>query len=100
MNNTHNVKLISSDNFYYEIPEEVAIQSKVLKTLLNTNYPFVEGTERTFSLPITALRLERVIEYLRYKEKYSNVENEDIPDFPITSDEALDLLEISAYLKI
>lgn len=97
---SQNVKLISSDNFFYEIPEEVALQSNLLKTMLNTNYPFVEGVERTFSLPISAIRLERVIEYLKYKEKYSKADNEDIPDFPIACEEALDLLEISAYLKI
>lgn len=93
------VKLVSSDNIYYEICESTAIQSQLFRTLLNSNYPFIEGKERTFCLPIHSKRLDRVIEYLKYKEKYNN-KLEEVPEFPVSGDEAVDLLEISAYLKI
>lgn len=93
------VKLVSSDNVYFKISESTAIQSVLFQTLLNKDHLFIEGKERTFSLPINSRRLRRVIEYLEFKERYSS-NLDEVPEFPVTGEEAIDLLEISAYLKI
>lgn len=98
------VTLISSDGKQFIISEKVACQSKLIRKLLNKDLPFIESKERTFSFPIESKRLARVIEYMKYKESYENnnetCTEENIKEFEITAEEASQLLEISAYLKI
>ncbi|ELA46490.1 hypothetical protein VCUG_02034 [Vavraia culicis subsp. floridensis] len=94
------VTLISSDNKKFEVPEYIANESKTLRIFFDRSRPFVEAIERKVLLPIKSKLLMRAIEYLEYKHQYKDKKIYEIPEFPIHDDEALDLLDVSVYLKI
>lgn len=93
------VKLVSSDGKIYEIEEDVAFQSELLKKLLNKDMPFVEAKERTFALPIRSTFLSRVIQFMEHKRKFSDAIIE-ASDFSVSDEEAMALLDIATYLKL
>jgi hypothetical protein len=89
------IKLISSDNVEYIVKKEVAILSKTLNALINTNPNFIENTAKSLSLPIKSKYLARIIEFLEFKFMDKNVD-----DFEIRDDETVDLLDAAAYLRM
>ncbi|ELQ76938.1 RNA polymerase II transcription elongation factor Elongin/SIII, subunit elongin C [Trachipleistophora hominis] len=94
------VTLISSDNKKYEIPEHIANESKTLRVFFDSNRPFIEAIERKVVLPMNSKLLIRAIEYMKYKYQYRGKKAHEAPEFHITDEEALDLLDASVYLKI
>ncbi|KAF7684250.1 Elongin-C [Astathelohania contejeani] len=96
---TPKVRLISSDHQEFFIDEEIANYSRTLKTFFCRDNPFIETQTRTMFLPMDARILKRVIEFLNYKHAYNN-DAVNAPEFPIEDEEAVDLLDASAYLGI
>ena len=93
------VTLRSYEGREFVIDEELAKFSSVLSVLLDRNSPFEESLTRIVELPIKSSVLERVVSYLKYRQKYSRL-NGPAPDFEISEEESLDLLSVSFYLKI
>lgn len=95
---TDTVTLISSDNREFTVSEEVANESETLRMFFDRNKPFVEAAERRARLPIRAALLRRAIEYMEYKHK--NEKRRGMQEFIISDEETLDLLDVSAYLRL
>lgn len=94
------VTLISVDNQEFKVVEDIANESQILRVFFDRNGPFIEAIEREVVLPIQASLLKRAIEYMEYRFNHKNKKTDEEPEFPITDEEALDLLEVSVYLKI
>eukprot|EP00158_Paraphelidium_tribonemae_P000469 Partr_v1_DN22462_c0_g1_i4_m32231 putative Transcription elongation factor B (SIII), polypeptide 1 (15kDa, elongin C) len=88
------VKLISSDGFEFIIPRSCALASGTLRSMLSSPGLFAESIANEIHLrEFKAVVLEKVVQYLIYKTKYS-VSNDnaipmDIPDFPIEPEIAM-----------
>lgn len=93
------VHLKSSDGRTFYIPEVIAEQSKTLATFLDRKNPFIEAYTKQIRLPMSGKVLKRAIEYMKYKFKYKNMVR-SAPEFVIRDEEALDLLDVSSYLKL
>eukprot|EP01114_Cavostelium_apophysatum_P008227 TRINITY_DN2057_c0_g1_i1.p1 TRINITY_DN2057_c0_g1~~TRINITY_DN2057_c0_g1_i1.p1 ORF type:complete len:103 (-),score=29.14 TRINITY_DN2057_c0_g1_i1:81-389(-) len=92
------VKLISAENHEFIIDRKAAIVSGTIKSMLSGPGTFAEQelgeiNFREISTPI----LEKVSQYFYYKLKYTNSTNE-IPDFPIEPEIALELLMAANFL--
>eukprot|EP00922_Rhytidocystis_sp_ex-Travisia-forbesii_P026600 GHVS01038927.1.p5 GENE.GHVS01038927.1~~GHVS01038927.1.p5 ORF type:complete len:115 (+),score=17.62 GHVS01038927.1:126-470(+) len=96
-----NVKLISSDGTEFVIAKSIAFESDVIKNMCQGSH-FVEGRNKEVRFSnITAALLEKVIDYLEYKHKHEHTQDgAALPEFPIPSDMALDLLLTANYLGI
>lgn len=92
------VVLICSTGEEMEVPRHILCQSKVLEVILSDPV-FSEAVTGRVHLPITRKAMERVVQYLQYKKRYHEKEG-DIEDFVIEEQETLDLLEVSAFLRI
>ncbi|KAM0676683.1 elongin C [Binucleata daphniae] len=99
MHTIQNVKLVSSDGVVFEIEQEVADQSELLRTFLDKDLPFIESKERTFALPIRSTFLSRVIQFMEHKRKYNDAIIE-ASDFSVSDEEAMALLDVATYLKL
>ncbi|KAM0687769.1 elongin C [Conglomerata obtusa] len=93
------VKLISCDNMVYEISEEAAFQSGLLKSFLNPKLPFTEAKERTFVLPIRNKALLRIIDFMEHRCKWKG-DTAEQQEFVIDDEEALLMVDIATYLKL
>eukprot|EP01111_Echinosteliopsis_oligospora_P018701 TRINITY_DN871_c0_g1_i1.p1 TRINITY_DN871_c0_g1~~TRINITY_DN871_c0_g1_i1.p1 ORF type:complete len:104 (-),score=28.36 TRINITY_DN871_c0_g1_i1:196-507(-) len=92
------VKLISADGHEFIVAKKCALVSGTIKSMLSGPGAFTEQQSgeisfREISTPI----LEKVIEYFYYKIKYTNTTNE-IPEFPIPPEIALELLMAANFL--
>lgn len=92
------VKLVSSDNAEFFLDYAVAIQSQTLRSFFSRPSMFTESLSREVALPVKALYLRRVVEFLEFRR--SSDPNKDPGEFRIEDDETLELLDIAAYLKI
>ena len=97
------VTLVSEDDFRFILDYRCAISSGTIKTMLSTSEGggFAEAQSNTVSLQIRGEVLEKVIEYLMWKTKYSDASSTvDIPDFQnrIPPEIALELLMAADFL--
>ena len=92
------VKVISSDSKEFFLDYEVASQSQILKAFFGSPSMFKESVSRTIVLPIKAKYLKKAIDFLEYKRSFDP--SKDHEEFKIEDTEALDILDIAAYLKI
>ncbi|KAJ1569671.1 hypothetical protein HK405_009808 [Cladochytrium tenue] len=86
------VKLVSADGFEFVIDRQSAMASRTIKNMLSNPGQFTESIRNEINFPdVKAVILEAVCKYLYYKVRYTN-STEEIPDFPIDHDIALELL--------
>ncbi|RKP25523.1 RNA polymerase II transcription elongation factor [Syncephalis pseudoplumigaleata] len=92
------VRLVSADGKVFTVKREAAMCSGTIKNMLSSEAYFMESTNNEISFPeIKSEILQQVCEYLEYKHKYSN-HTENIPEFHIDVENALELLMAADYL--
>lgn len=94
------VTLISNDQNEIQISREAALVSSTLKAMLEG--PFKESAGR-IELPTFDSRvLQKVVEYLEYNLQYRDADGEieDVPEFEIPTEMALELLLAADYLGV
>ncbi|KAF0717323.1 Aste57867_2354 [Aphanomyces stellatus] len=89
------VKLISAEGHEFYIARKCAMVSGTIKAMLTGHFSESKGEIRFPD--IGASVLEKVIQYMYYKKRYSN-SNARIPDFAIEPEIALELLMAANYL--
>lgn len=92
------ILLICSSREEALVPYAILSESTVLKTIVDTPV-FKEARDNAIFLPISYLGLKRIVEYLWYKHNYHK-NNGEVGDFKIEDSETLDLLEVSAFLRL
>ncbi|GAA5887109.1 hypothetical protein JCM16303_007137 [Sporobolomyces ruberrimus] len=93
------VTLISDDGFRFVLPKSAAMGSGLVQDALTSD--FAEASSNKVELPEQRPEIvEKVAEYLMYKEKYSH-SKENVPDFKdrVKPETALELLMISDYMN-
>ena len=91
------VKLISMENHEFILEKRVACHSKTIKTMFDGNFSEAKKGEARFPEISTPI-LEKVIQYLHYRDKYTN-SIEPIPEFHIEPDIVTDLMIASNFLE-
>ncbi|KAL3908301.1 MAG: hypothetical protein SGARI_003127, partial [Bacillariaceae sp.] len=85
------VKLVSAEGFEYYMDKQVAMAgSSTIRTMLEGQFREAQLNEISFP-DIAGYTLERVVRYLHYKAKFTNVASR-IPEFLIEPEYALELL--------
>lgn len=94
------VTLIASDRSEVQLSREAASVSSTLKSMLEG--PFKESDGRIELLTFDSRVLQKVAEYLEYNWQYRDADNdiEDVPEFEIPTEMALELLLAADYLGI
>lgn len=89
------IKVISADNHEFLVDRETAMGSKTIKTMLSGSFQESEGIVRfpEINTPI----LERVMQYLHYRRKHL-ASTTPIPEFDVSSEEALELIMAANFL--
>lgn len=91
------ITLVSSDGFEFIIRKKAAMVSGTLKNMLSST--FRETEERKIKLQeMDGRLLGKVVEYLYYNLKYRG--DDDIPEFNIPTEMALELLVASDFLDV
>ncbi|KAJ3555213.1 hypothetical protein NM688_g2699 [Phlebia brevispora] len=96
------IRLVSSDGFSYLVKRKVAMGSGTLKNMLSAESSFAESASNTCPVNERAIVVEKLSEYMQYKNAYENVPaKEDIPDFQtrIPPEVALELLVAADYYE-
>lgn len=92
------IRLISQDGHEFIIKRDYALISVTIKAMLDGPGNFQEHESNKVNFrEIPSHVLEKVCQYFIYKVKYTNSSNE-IPDFPIAPEIALELLMASNFL--
>eukprot|EP00924_Labyrinthula_sp_SR-Ha-C_P000861 snap_masked-scaffold_7-processed-gene-6.22-mRNA-1 protein AED:0.07 eAED:0.07 QI:0/-1/0/1/-1/1/1/0/101 len=90
------IKLISAEGDEFEIERTAAYASSTIKAMIESD--FREGKENEIKFPdISAKILGKVIEYMKYKEKYKLSETIP-PEFPLEKESCLELLMVANFL--
>ncbi|GMM38879.1 elongin C [Saccharomycopsis crataegensis] len=93
------VKLVSSDGFEFIILRELAEISPTLASMLDESFEFKESKLNKIVLrEMDSFLLEKVVDYLYYHKKFSD--KDDVPDFEIPTEMALELLVAADFLNI
>eukprot|EP01035_Chromulina_nebulosa_P018860 gene18860-24645_t len=92
---TSMVKLISAEGHEFFIDRRCALLSGTIKQMLTSQFAENRGEVRFPEIP--GMILEKVIQYLHYKVRYTNSVMR-IPEFDIEPEIALELLLASNYL--
>ncbi|CAL1128400.1 unnamed protein product [Cladocopium goreaui] len=93
------LRLISADGHEFFLDRRIAYECDTFKKMVEKE-GFKEGQTNEIQLPtITGKLLEKVIEYLYFKYKYTDAKV-PIPEFPIDDDVVLDLLLVANYLNL
>lgn len=94
------VTLVSSDEQEHIISREAAMVSPTLRVMLEG--PFKEKSGRVELPTIEGNVLAKVVDYLQYnlEYKFANKDQEDIPEFEIPTEMALELLLAADYLNV
>lgn len=94
------VTLISREKDEFPISREAALVSPTLRTMLEG--PFKEKGGHIELSSIDSTVLKKVVEYLEYNLEYKGVdeEQEQIPEFEIPTEMALELLLAADYLNV
>eukprot|EP00401_Gymnodinium_catenatum_P011418 CAMPEP_0117525714 /NCGR_PEP_ID=MMETSP0784-20121206/35914_1 /TAXON_ID=39447 /ORGANISM="" /LENGTH=119 /DNA_ID=CAMNT_0005321923 /DNA_START=76 /DNA_END=435 /DNA_ORIENTATION=+ len=97
------LRIVSADNHVFYLDRRIAYECDTFKKMVEQG--FKEGQEDEIPLPtVTGKLLEKVIEYLYYKYKYTDAKV-TIPEFEIDdgtggNEFVLDLLLVSNYLML
>ena len=91
------VKLVSSDEKAFFLNYDVAVQSKHLRSQLESE--FKEGVTFTINLDLPSGTLETVVKYLHYRIINADLEVDDRGEFELEPDEALNVLNAAIYLQ-
>jgi elongin-C len=93
---SHNmIKLKSAEGHEFFIDKRCAMVSGTIKSMLSGQFAESRGE---ISFPeIPAVVMERLIQYLYYKVRYTN-SSQRIADFPIDPEMSLELLIAAGYL--
>eukprot|EP00035_Acanthoeca_spectabilis_P020895 m.435133 g.435133 ORF g.435133 m.435133 type:complete len:112 (+) comp17815_c0_seq1:41-376(+) len=92
------VTLVSNDDFKFIVSRKAALESGTVKNMLSGPAMFDEEDQNEVSFrEIPSHVLERVCSYFYYKMRYTN-SNQEIPEFAIAPDEALELLMAANFL--
>ncbi|GAA6060178.1 hypothetical protein JCM10212_005179 [Sporobolomyces blumeae] len=91
------VTLVSDQGFRFILPRSAALGAEMVKDSLEGD--FREASSNVVSLGERAEVLEKVVEYLMYKDKYTN-SKDNVPDFKdrVKPEIALELLMASDYM--
>eukprot|EP00919_Chromeraceae_sp_WS-2016_P015698 GHVR01037165.1.p1 GENE.GHVR01037165.1~~GHVR01037165.1.p1 ORF type:complete len:125 (+),score=13.93 GHVR01037165.1:27-401(+) len=93
------LKLTSGDAHEFFCDKEIAMQCEVIKTMHAEELE--EGRNGSVTFPqIDGRLLEKVIEYLYWKFKYTDCQKQPIPEFDIDDDIVLDLLRLAEFLGL
>lgn len=94
------VTLVSGDQEEVTISREAASVSSTLKAMLDGS--FAEKSERIELPTLDSRVLQKVGEYLEYNLQYADADKEvdDMPEFEIPTEMALELLLAADYLNI
>mmetsp|Transcript_58483 Transcript_58483/g.187867 ORF Transcript_58483/g.187867 Transcript_58483/m.187867 type:complete len:116 (+) Transcript_58483:144-491(+) len=93
------LRLVSADGHRFYLDRRIAYECDTFRKMVEQE-GFKEGQTKDINLPtITGKLLEKVIEYLYYKYKYTD-SKVTIPEFPIDDDVVLDLLLVANYLNL
>jgi len=86
----------SGDDHEFYLPKKIACVSKTIETSLSG--AFQESSSNSVRLQeINSIILEKVIQYLHYKSKYTN-STQPIPEFPIEPEIVTELLMAANFL--
>mmetsp|Transcript_59286 Transcript_59286/g.163977 ORF Transcript_59286/g.163977 Transcript_59286/m.163977 type:complete len:114 (-) Transcript_59286:205-546(-) len=93
------IKLVSADGHHFFLDRRIAYECDTFRKMVEQDTSR-EGQTKEIHLPkITGKLLEKVIEYLYYKYKYTD-SKVAIPEFPIDDDVVLDLLLVANDLNL
>lgn len=93
------ITLVSADDFEYVLPREACYASPMLKRTINPDGGFLESRTGVVRMEdMSAVILEKVVEYLLYWYRYQD--KEDVPDMEIPVDMCLELLTAADYLQL
>eukprot|EP00611_Tribonema_gayanum_P019628 TRINITY_DN3439_c1_g1_i1.p1 TRINITY_DN3439_c1_g1~~TRINITY_DN3439_c1_g1_i1.p1 ORF type:complete len:103 (+),score=49.27 TRINITY_DN3439_c1_g1_i1:280-588(+) len=89
------VKLVSAEGAEFWVDRKCALVSGTIKAMLGGNFAESRG-EITF-VEIRTPVLEKVIQYMHYKVRYTNSKTK-VPEMPIAPEMALELLMAANFL--
>jgi transcription elongation factor B subunit 1 len=89
------IKLISAEGHEFYIHKKCAMVSGTIRTMLRGQFAESRGEIRFPEIP--GIILERVVQYLYYKVRYTN-SSQRVPAFNIEPEMSLELLMASNYL--
>lgn len=93
------VTLVSAEGVEFELDRKVAMQSKAIAIFLDPTLGFRESqTNRIVCHDIPARLLQRVIDYLKYRQEYEH--NDNYPEFHISNEEAVDVLLVADFFEV
>ncbi|GBG31385.1 Elongin-C [Hondaea fermentalgiana] len=90
------VKLISAEGHEFFLDKEVAMIATTISAMLTGNFSESKGEIRFPE--ISTKVLEKVVQYLHYKQKYTN-SSQPIPEFDIDPEMVADLLMAANFLN-
>ena len=92
------VQIVSCDGHEFFLDRKIAFECEVLKKMYDSSLQ--EGQEGKITMQnVTGRILEKVLEYLYYKFKYTDCQG-PIPEFQIDDEVVLDLLIAANYLQL
>ena len=89
------IKLISGEGHEFLVDRRCAMVSGTIKAMLSGQFAESRGEVRFPEIP--GVVLERVIQYLHYKVRYTH-SSQRVPNFEVEPEIALELLMASNYL--
>ncbi|EIJ87297.1 elongin-C [Nematocida parisii] len=92
------IRLVCNTDQEVYVRYAILCESTMLRKMVD-NPAFIECENNTIKLPINYRCLQRIVEYLHYKYNYRQNRME-VQDFKIEDQESLDLLEVSAFLRL
>ncbi|KEY66439.1 hypothetical protein S7711_06179, partial [Stachybotrys chartarum IBT 7711] len=93
------ITLVSADGFEFVVLRNAALVSPFIKRSLDVRGPFAEAKEARCSFPeMSAMVLDKVVEYFHYWYRYRN--SEEVPDMDIPVELCLELLAAADYLGL
>ncbi|ATY63895.1 BTB POZ fold [Cordyceps militaris] len=91
------VTLVSGDGFEFVVLREATMISPIIKGMLEPRSQFAEAKEaRCIFQEMSAVVLDKVVEYFHYWYRYRN--SEDVPDMDIPVEICLEVLAAADYL--
>ncbi|KAF4123860.1 elongin-C [Geosmithia morbida] len=93
------VTLVAGDGFEFVVLREATMVSPIIKGMLDPRSGFVEAkTARCVFQEISAVVLDKVVEYFHYWYRYRD--SDDVPDIDIPVEICLELLAAADYLGL
>ncbi|TQW00530.1 hypothetical protein V2A60_001607 [Cordyceps javanica] len=93
------VTLVSGDGFEFVVLREATMISPIIKGMLEPRSQFSEAKDaRCVFQEMSAVVLDKVVEYFHYWYRYRN--SEDVPDMDIPVEICLEVLAAADYLGL